>query len=116
MTRTNRTILVALPLIAVAALATPAAAASTARASGLLAVHTGAGSYFPVIDKLRKNERVELDSCTRQARWCHVIQLDGGPSGWVEGSYLVGSPAKNEVTPFEFTFDPLDPGNFFRHR
>jgi uncharacterized protein YraI len=101
-----------LPLIALAALATPAVAADTARASGVLAVHTGHGEFFPIIDKLAKNERVRLDTCTRRSRWCHVIQLDGGPSGWVDGSYLVGSPAKNAVTPFEFSFDPLDPGNF----
>ena len=108
--------LLILPLIALAALATPAAAASTARASGILAVHSGPGGYYPTIDKLAKNERVKLDSCTRHARWCHAVQLDGGPSGWVEGSYLVGSPAKNAVTPFEFSFDPLDPGNFFSRR
>ena len=51
------------------------------------------------------------------AKHCHVIQRDGGPSGWVLGSYLVGSPAKNAVTPFEFSFNPLDPLDLFkRHR
>jgi hypothetical protein len=27
----------------------------------------------------------------------------------VLGSYLIGSAAKNAVTPFEFSFNPLDP-------
>jgi len=94
--------------------ASPAFAADTARASGLLAVHTGPGDVYPTIDKLMKNERVTLDQCTWRARWCHIHQLDGGPSGWVPGSYLVGSAAKNAVTPFDFGFDPLDPLPFHR--
>jgi uncharacterized protein YraI len=102
--------------VAIALAATPAAAAPTARASGVLAIHTGPGDFYPVIDKLGKNERVTLSQCTRHARWCLAHQLDGGPSGWVAGSYLIGSPAKNEVTPFEFSFDPLDPFDLFPHR
>mgnify|MGYP001545944985 CR=1 FL=1 len=102
-----RTTFAAAALLALCA--SPAAAASTARASGVLAVHTGPGDYFPVIDKLARNERVKLDQCTRHSRWCHILQLDDGPSGWVAGDYLVGSPAKNDVTPFEFSFNPLDP-------
>ncbi len=92
-------------------LTTPPAGAAgpTARASGILAVQTSPHDWAPTIDKLVKNERVELDFCTRQSRWCHVIQLDGGPSGWVDGTYLVGSPAKALVTPFEFSFNPLWP-------
>lgn len=109
-------IALAAALLAVLA-ATPALAVPTARASGVLAVRSGPGDFYPLVDKLAKNERVTLDQCTRRARWCHIHQLDGGPSGWVPGSYLVGSPAKNEVTPFEFSFNPLDPLDFFpRHR
>jgi hypothetical protein len=81
----------------------------TARASGVQAVHTHPRSSSAIIDKLADQERVYLDKCTRQARWCLVRQLDGGPSGWVPGSYLIGSPAKVLVTPFEFSFNPLDP-------
>jgi hypothetical protein len=33
----------------------------------------------------------------------------------VQGSYLIGSPAKNAVTPFEFSFNPLDPLDFAHH-
>lgn len=90
-------------------LAVPALAASTARASGVLAVHAGPGDYYPTIDRLAKNERVVPTLCTRHARWCRIRQLDGGPAGWVAGSYLIGSPAKNAVTPFEFSFNPLVP-------
>jgi len=88
----------------------------TARASGVQAVHTRPAAGSPIIDKLANNERVYLDRCTRFSRWCHVVQLDGGPSGWVLGSYLVGSPAKNAVTPFEFSFNPLDPLDLFKRR
>jgi uncharacterized protein YraI len=97
-------------------LAAPALAADTARASGRVAIHTGPGDVYPIIDKLRNDERVLLESCTRFSRWCHVVQLDGGPSGWAPGSYLVGSGAKNAVTPFEFSFDPMDPLGLFRRR
>jgi uncharacterized protein YraI len=106
-----------LPLLLIAvALATPAAAAPTTRASGALVMRAGPGDHYARLDRLAKNERVTVASCTRHARWCLVHQLDGGPSGWVPGSYLVGSAAKNAVTPFEFSFDPLDPGGFFHHR
>ena len=81
----------------------------TARSSGVRAVHLWPRSGSPILDKLTRNERVYLDQCTRLARWCLVRQLDGGPSGWVRGSDLIGSPAKVEVTPFEFSFNPLDP-------
>ncbi len=112
------------PVLLLALAATLAAAVGpafaerpTARASGVQAVHTRPSASSAIIDKLANNERVYLDFCTRQARWCHVIQRDGGPSGWVLGSYLVGSPAKNAVTPFEFSFNPLDPLDLFkRHR
>jgi uncharacterized protein YraI len=102
-------------LLAVLVLTATPAAAATARASGVLSIHTGPGDFYRTIDKLGRNERVELDQCTRHSRWCHIIQLDGGPSGWVAGDYLVGSPAKNAVTPFEFSFNPLDPLDL-RHR
>jgi uncharacterized protein YraI len=110
-----RTLAAALILAATLAPLPAGAAPLTARASGVQAVHLGAGSYFPIIDKLRKNERVRLDFCTREQKWCHVIQLDGGPDGWVLGSYLIGSAAKNAVTPYDFGFDPLDPTDLFPH-
>ena len=95
--------------------AAPAIAADTARASGVLVVRAGPGDYYPAIGKLRKNERVAVASCTRESRWCFIDQLDSGPSGWVPGSYLVGSAAKNAVTPYQFSFDPLDPLGFHPH-
>ena len=102
------TLLLALALATLAA--TPTLAdRPTARSSGVQAIHTHPRSSSPTVDKLADQERVYLDKCTRQARWCHVIQLDGGPGGWVLGSYLIGSPAKVLVTPFEFSFDPMHP-------
>jgi hypothetical protein len=85
----------------------------TARASGAQQVYVWPRLGSPVVDKLRDQERVYLDRCTRQAKWCHVIQLDGGPGGWVMGADLIGSPAKVQVTPFEFEFDPMDPLDLF---
>jgi len=101
--------------ITLAAAALPATAAQlTARSSGIQAIKAGPGTFYATVGKLRNNERVTLERCTRQARWCLVNQLDGSPSGWVDGSYLIGSPAKNAVTPFEFSFDPLWPGSGLR--
>jgi uncharacterized protein YraI len=103
-------------LLAAPVSAAAAAAGLTARASGVQAVHAGPGAGYPIVDKLANNERVRLDVCKRQQTWCHVVQLDGGPSGWVPGAWLVGSPAKNAVTPYEFGFDPLDPLDLFQRR
>ena len=93
-----------------ALLATPALAERpTARSSGVQAVHTRPSLSSSVVDKLKDQERVYLTRCTKQAKWCRVQQLDGGPPGWVMGADLIGSPAKVLVTPFEFSFDPLHP-------
>lgn len=93
--------------------ATPALAERpTARASGVQAVYSRPSLNARILDKLRNQERVYLTQCTRESRWCKVQQRDGGPSGWVMGSYLIGSGAKLLVTPFEFSFDPMDPLDF----
>jgi len=104
-----RIALVAIAVATLAATPTPASARPTARASGIQGVHTWPRLSSPIVDKLDDQERVYLDACTRHANWCHVVQLDGGPGGWVMGSSLIGSPAKVEVTPFEFSFDVFDP-------
>lgn len=102
-------------LLVALSFATPAfAAAGTARTSGALTVYAYPGERVAstpgaAIDRLDKREEVYVDQCTRRANWCRISQLDGGPSGWVRGSYLVGAGAKSAVTPFEFSFDPLDP-------
>lgn len=81
----------------------------TARASGVQKVYAKPRLSSNVIDKLEDDERVYLDRCTRQTVWCLVRQLDGGPRGWVMGADLVGSSAKLLATPYEFSFDVLDP-------
>lgn len=107
----------ALAALVLVATTLPAAAAATARTSGTQAVHSAPASFAPVLGKLPGDTRVAVIRCTRQARWCLVDPLAGGPSGWVPGSYLIGSAAKNAVTPFEFSFDPLDPLTLHpRHR
>lgn len=90
--------------------ATPALAdRPTARASGVQKVYSKPRTSAAVVDKLKDGERVYLDRCTRQTIWCLVRQLDGGPGGWVMGADLVGSSAKLLATPYEFSFDVLDP-------
>lgn len=108
----------ALALLCVAAMfASPAFAdRPTARSSGVQGVHNWPRSTSHILDRLNDQERVYLDRCTRKALWCHVIQLDGGPSGWVMGADLIGSPAKVMVTPFEFEFDPMDPLDLFHDK
>ena len=113
--RTGTTFVLSLLLTAAMALPAGAASSYTAHPSARLPVHVEPSDSSPVIDKLAKNEAVRLDICTRRARWCHVIQLDGGPSGWVTGSYLVGSSALMLATPFEFSFNPLWPRGAMLH-
>ncbi len=110
--RLTRTLFASALLVGLCALPGAAAAASdlTARSSGVQAVKAGPNLGYATLDKLRDQERVRVTQCTFGARWCRIAQLDGGPSGWVMGSYLIGSGAKNAVTPFDFGFNPLYPG------
>jgi hypothetical protein len=51
--------------------------------------------------------------------WCLFVDKDGDEVGWVRGSYLIGSGAKNQVTPSRLFDDDwgLFPRNrpFFEH-
>src|SRR5690606_34437337 len=96
-------------LVALLAVTPALAERPTARASGAQAVYSSPRVSARTIDRLANNERVYIERCTRQSRWCRIRQLDGGPSGWVPGADLVGMAAKIEATPFEFSFNPLDP-------
>lgn len=96
--------------LGLAALALPAiaqAAEPTARVSGNIAVRNGPGTGYATIGHLQDGDRVTLDYCTRDDRWCLVTG-----AGWVNASYLVGWSAKIPVTPFSFiggdTFRPFD--------
>jgi len=97
--------------LALAALLAPlpalAASKATARASGDIPVRSGPSGSYRVIGTLPNGTRVHLERCTRESNWCLFIDEDGEPAGWVRGSYLVGSGAKNEVTPHEFLYDPF---------
>ena len=107
-----RTALLALSLVAACLVALPAEAASrgTARASADLPVRAGPGAGYQTISTLPKGTEVRLQRCTRNSNWCLFLSAGGQPAGWVRGSYLVGSGAKLEVTPYKFQgFDPLDP-------
>lgn len=87
-----------------AALATSASAA-TARASDPITIHAGPGNAYPVIGKLARNEVVSLSECTPSGTWCRIVHK--GPNGWVLGSYLVGSAAKVQATPWRPLVNPF---------
>jgi uncharacterized protein YraI len=94
-------VLVAAALAAATFAPLPALAASksTARASADLPIRSGPGTRYAVIGTLKKNAKVHLETCTRSQNWCLFVDSDGDEVGWVRGSYLVGSGAKNQVTP-----------------
>ena len=107
-----RAVLLALSLVAASLAVLPAEAASrgTARASGDIPVRSGPGAGYRIIGTLPGGSQVRLQRCTKESNWCLFLGKDGEPAGWVRGSYLVGSGAKLEVTPYKFEgFDPLDP-------
>lgn len=117
MTRTALLLAAAFGLALAAMPVDAALAKPTARATGVLAVYDQPyGSFRHLLFKLANNQRVYVLECTREARRCRIETLDGKGTGWVDGSYIVGEAAKNAVTPFRFSFDPMDPLDLFRHK
>jgi uncharacterized protein YraI len=95
-----------LALLALAFVATTgAASAATARASATLSIYDGPGYGYYRIGKLPKNAVVKLAECTRRGTWCRIVY--DGPTGWVLGSYLIGSAAKVDATPFTPLVNPF---------
>jgi len=82
------------------------ALAATARASGAPRIYAGPGYGYAVIGQLAGGEVVSLSECTPRGIWCRVAR-DRGPNGWVLGSYLVGSAAKVNATPWRPLVDPF---------
>jgi uncharacterized protein YraI len=85
--------------------ATGGACAATARASDPITIYDGPGYGYRPVGKLTRNEVVGLSECTPSGRWCHVVR--NGPDGWVLASYLIGSAAKVEATPWKPLVDPF---------
>lgn len=85
--------------------ATGTAAAATARASAPLTIYAGPGYDYEPIGKLPKNAVVKLAECTPRIFWCRIVY--DGPTGWVLGSYLIGSAAKVDATPFRPLVNPF---------
>ena len=83
--------------------------AASARASGAPRIYAGPGYGYADIGRLAQNEVVNLSECTPRGVWCRIVH--DGPDGWVLGSYLVGSAAKVNATPWRPLVDP-----FFRPR
>lgn len=80
--------------------------AGEARASGNANVYDYPSSRADIIDQLEDGEYYKILECTRRSLFCLVADDDGDELGWVRGSYLVGSGAKVEATPFEFLVTP----------
>ena len=93
----SSSIAVAVLALAGAGLADPAFAA-TARASDPITIYAGPGAFYAPVGRLARNEVVKLSQCTPRGTWCLVTH--NGPEGWVLASYLVGSAAKVEATPW----------------
>ncbi|MDR3473789.1 MAG: SH3 domain-containing protein [Devosia sp.] len=89
------------------------ALAATARASGAITIYAGPGYWYRPIGRLEKNEVVRLSECTPHGIWCKVVH--DGPDGWVLGSYLIGSAAKVEATPWQPLVSPHLFGPPLRH-
>lgn len=75
------------------------ASAATARASDPLTIYAGPGYGFAPIGRLPRGAVVRLSECTPRSVWCRIV-TDEAPNGWVLGSYLIGSAAKVEATPW----------------
>ncbi|WP_171015875.1 SH3 domain-containing protein [Devosia sp. FKR38] len=72
-------------LAALALLATAGSAfAATAYATNNVNVRSGPGTYYGVVDTLRRGERVDVQQC--RGSWCYVEKR--GPDGWVSANYL----------------------------
>ena len=72
-------------LAALALLATSAAAsAAPAFATNNVNVRSGPSTGYPVIDALRRGDRVDVQYC--RGSWCFVEKR--GPDGWVSANYL----------------------------
>lgn len=104
----------ALALLGLSAAVGQAVAAPTARASATLTIYAGPGQLYAPIGRLPRNSVVSLSECTPRATWCRIVH--DGPDGWVLGSYLVGSAAKVEATPWRPLVDPFRFGLLPGHR
>ena len=102
----QRQIGLGLGLLALAFVAcTGSASAATARASATLRIYDGPGYDYATIGRLPKDAVVKLAECTPRGFWCRVVY--NGPTGWVLGSYLIGSAAKVDATPFRPLVNPF---------
>jgi len=102
----KRHMIFGLGLIALAFVAaTGTASAATARASATLTIYDGPGYGYFRIGKLPRGAVVRLAECTPRGTWCRILY--DGPSGWVLGSYLIGSAAKVDATPYKPLVNPF---------
>jgi uncharacterized protein YraI len=68
------------------------AQAAAAWASSTVNVRAGNGTGYPVLDVLRRGERVDVEYC--RGAWCFVSKP--GPNGWVNANFLTQSRYDDE--------------------
>lgn len=77
-----------------------AALADPAIATRNMNVRAGPGTEFPVVDSLRRGERIDVIGCRRG--WCFIEHR--GPDGWVSGRYLAQTRYPSRPN-FQFYFN-----------
>lgn len=72
-------------------------------------VRTGPSTDFTIVDRLDRNERVEVAQCTTDRDWCYVSH--DGPDGWVAANFLrlPGSGGQGPGGPNPGNPDPGNP-------
>lgn len=93
------------------ALGIGAASAASAYASSTVNVRAGAGIGYPVVDVLRRGDRVEVTRCV--GTWCFVQKP--GADGWVSANYLSAGGGYDDDY-YDDYYDDYDDGFYIRPR
>lgn len=80
----KRSLLGILVAAATLTLGVATAEAASAWASSTVNVRAGSGTGYPVVDILRRGDRVDVEYC--KGAWCFVSKP--GPNGWVNANFL----------------------------
>lgn len=109
----SKTTLIAGGLAAASVLmATGAANAFPARATGSVHVRSGPSIHYRIVDALRPGEPVDIRNC--RGGWCYVTHR--GPDGWVSASFLSrGGRYRAPYTPPPVYHRPPPPHWGWRH-
>lgn len=86
-----------LVLFAALLLFAPQAHAESVYAISKVNLRAGPDGGYPVVDILKRNERVDLIGCIQGYQWCEV-ETKSGEHGWVYAHYLSTTYNGNSVT------------------